>query len=49
VAGMVGGGAPAALAASLSGQSAAFGQLAQLYQLQALLGRTSINVANAGS
>ena len=49
VAGVVGGGAPAALAASLSGQSAAFGQLAQLYQLQALLGRTSINVANAGA
>jgi hypothetical protein len=49
VAGVVGGGAPQALAASLSGQSAAFGQLAQLYQLQALLGRTSINVANAGS
>jgi hypothetical protein len=46
---VVGGGAPQALAASLSGQSAAFGQLAQLYQLQALLGRTSINVANAGS
>jgi hypothetical protein len=49
VAGVVGGGAPAALAASLSGQNAAFGQLAQLYNLQALLGRTAINVANAGS
>jgi hypothetical protein len=49
VAGVVGGGAPAALAASLSGQSAAFGQLAQLYQLQGLLGRTAVNVSNAGS
>jgi hypothetical protein len=40
---------PQALAAQLSGQSAAFQQLGQLYQLQAQLGRTSINVANAGS
>jgi len=48
VAGVVAGGSPQALAASLSGQSAAFSQLAQLYQLQALLGRTSVNVANAG-
>jgi hypothetical protein len=49
VAGVVAGGNPAALAATLSAQAAAFAQLGQLYQLQALLGRTSINVANAGS
>jgi hypothetical protein len=49
VAGVVGGLQPLALAQSLSGQSAAMAQLAQLYQLQALLGRASINVANAGS
>jgi hypothetical protein len=49
VMGMTGGLQPQALAAQLSGQSAAFGQLGQLYQLQSLLGRTSVNVANAGS
>jgi hypothetical protein len=49
VAGMVPGLQPQALAASLSGQSQAFVQLGQLYQLQALLGRASVNVANAGS
>ena len=49
VAGMVPGLQPVALAAALSGQSSAFVQLGQLYQLQALLGRASINVANAGS
>jgi hypothetical protein len=48
VAGVVGGVAPQALAAQLSGQSAAFGQLGQLYQLQAMLARTSVNVTNAG-
>jgi hypothetical protein len=49
VAGMVPGLQPVALAAALSGQSAAFTQLGKLYQLQTLLGRASINVANAGS
>jgi hypothetical protein len=49
VAGVVAGGPPAALAASLSGQADAFSELAQLYQLSALLGRASINVTNAGS
>jgi hypothetical protein len=49
VAGMVPGLQPEALAAALSGQSSAFVQLGQLYQLQALLGRASINVSNAGS
>lgn len=49
VAGMVPGLQPQALAATLSSQSAAFAQLGNLYQLQALLGRASVNVANAGS
>ena len=49
VAGMVPGLQPQALAAALSGQSAAFVQLGQLYQLQALLGRAAVNVNNAGS
>jgi hypothetical protein len=49
VAGIVSGGNPATLAAMLSAQSAAFTQLGQLYQLQAVLGRASTNIANAGS
>jgi len=49
VAGVVGGLGPQSIAASLSGQATAFQQLGQLYQIQALLGRTSVNVANAGS
>lgn len=49
VAGAVGGQNPQAIAAALTAQSSAFGQLGSLYQLQALLGRTRINVQNAGS
>jgi hypothetical protein len=49
IAGIVAGGAPASLAATLSSQSAAFTELGQLYQLQALLGRASINITNAGT
>jgi len=49
VAGVVAGGQPATLAANLSGQASAFAELGQLYQLQALLGRASVNVVNAGS
>jgi hypothetical protein len=49
VAGVVAGGNPQTLAQTLSAQSAAFAQLGQLYQLQALLGRASTNIANAGS
>jgi hypothetical protein len=48
VAGMVGGTAPQQLAQTLSTQASAFGQLGQLYQLNAVLGRSSINIANAG-
>jgi hypothetical protein len=48
VAGIVAGGNPQVLAATLSAQAGAMAQLGQLYQLQALLGRTSVNVANAG-
>lgn len=49
VAGVVAGLSPQTIAATLTGQSNAFAQLGQLYQLQALLGRTAVNVANAGS
>jgi hypothetical protein len=49
VAGMTAGTSPAVLAATLTGQASAFSELGQLYQLQALMGRTAVNVANAGS
>lgn len=49
VAGMFAGTSPAALAATLTQQAGAFSELSQLYQLQALMGRTSVNVQNAGS
>jgi hypothetical protein len=49
VAGVVSGGNPATLAATLSAQSAAFSQLGQLYQLQSVLGRAAVNITNAGS
>lgn len=49
VAGMAAGVAPQTLAAGLTAQSGAFQQLGQLSQLQSLLGRTSLNVQNAGS
>jgi hypothetical protein len=48
VAGVVGGGNPAVLAQSLSLQATAMGNLSQMNNLQALLGRTSVNVNNAG-
>jgi hypothetical protein len=47
IAGMTAGGNPLTLAASLSSQSAAFGQLGILYQSSSLLQRTSINISNA--
>lgn len=49
VAGAIAGLAPQDIAASLTSQSDAFGQLTDLYQLQALLGRASVNVSNAGA
>jgi hypothetical protein len=47
--GIVGGANPQLLAQTLSAQSAAFAQLGQLSQLQAYLGRASINISNAGA
>ncbi|HZT82085.1 MAG TPA: hypothetical protein VFA26_17795 [Gemmataceae bacterium] len=49
VAGVTAGGAPAAMASGLSGQSSAFGQLNLLYQLKSTLSRMSVNTSNAGS
>jgi hypothetical protein len=49
VGGVVAGGNPASMAASLTGQASAFGQLNQLYQLSSTVGRMATNMANAGS
>jgi hypothetical protein len=49
VLGIIGGANPQLLAQVMTTQASAFAQLGQLSQLQALLGRASINIANAGA
>ncbi|WP_052639985.1 hypothetical protein [Zavarzinella formosa] len=43
------GGSPSAMAGAVSSSASAFGQLGNLYQLSALLGRMGVNTANKGS
>lgn len=49
VAGATAGQDPVVIASNLTNQASAFGQLAQLYQLKALVGRMGVNIMNAGS